>query len=79
MTALAPLLFAASALLPPESFVREADGTFRCDLAKLGVPVDESVAAIFAPMWPLLPTPVTMSLPLQANIVDTALSKSPSK
>ena len=25
MTALAPLLFAASALLPPESFVREAD------------------------------------------------------
>ena len=40
MTALAPLLFAASALLPPESFVREADGTFRCDLAKLGVPVE---------------------------------------
>ena len=28
MTALAPLLFAASALLPPESFVREADGTW---------------------------------------------------
>ena len=40
MTALAPLLFAASALLPPESFTREADGTFRCDLAKLGVPVE---------------------------------------
>ena len=40
-----------------------------------GVPVLESVAAIFAPMWPLLPTPVTITFPLQFSIRSTALSK----
>ena len=40
-----------------------------------GVPVLESVAAIFAPMLPLLPTPVTMTLPLQWKIISTAWSK----
>ena len=40
-----------------------------------GVPVEESVAAIFAPMCPLLPTPVTMTLPLHSYISETAFSK----
>lgn len=44
-------------------------------MKKAGVPVDERVAAIFAPMCPLLPTPVTMILPLQWKIMYTALSK----
>ena len=43
-----------------------------------GVPVEERVAAIFAPICPLLPTPVTITLPLQANISSTAFSKSSS-
>ena len=44
-------------------------------MKKLGVPVEESVAAIFAPICPLLPTPVTMSFPLHCSMISTALSK----
>ena len=40
-----------------------------------GVPVDESVAAIFCPTWPLLPMPVTTTRPWQPSISSTALSK----
>ena len=40
-----------------------------------GVPVLDSVAAIFAPMCPLLPTPVIITLPWQLYISSTALSR----
>ena len=40
-------------------------------ILKLGVPVLESVAAILAPICPLLPTPITTSLPLDSAIVRT--------
>ena len=38
-----------------------------------GVPVDDKVAAILFPIWALLPTPVTITLPLVLKIVFTAL------
>jgi hypothetical protein len=40
---------------------------------KAGVPVDASVAAIFEPIWPLLPTPVTITRPLIPRIVSIAV------
>ena len=44
-------------------------------MKKAGVPVDDNVAAIFAPILPLFPTPVTIIFPLQLYINSTALSK----
>ena len=41
---------------------------------KLGVPVLAIVAAILAPMCPLLPTPVTTNFPLHSSINLTAFS-----
>ena len=43
---------------------------------KAGVPVLASVAAIFLPIRPDLPMPVTTTLPVQARIARTAPSKS---
>jgi hypothetical protein len=40
-----------------------------------GVPVEASVAAIFAPIWPLLPTPVTITRPEIEPRVSTARVK----
>ena len=40
-----------------------------------GVPVLDSVAAIFAPMCPLFPTPVTTTFPSHSSIIFTALLK----
>ena len=37
------------------------------------MPVEASVAAILEPIWPLLPTPVTITRPLIADSVSTAL------
>ena len=44
-------------------------------MKKAGVPVLDSVAAILAPMWPLFPTPVIITFPLQRKIKSTAASK----
>ena len=39
------------------------------------MPVEASVAAIFEPIWPLLPTPVTITRPLITDSVSTALAE----
>ncbi|MFK4405221.1 hypothetical protein ABH991_002255 [Bradyrhizobium ottawaense] len=39
---------------------------------KAGVPVEASVAAILRPIWPDLPSPVTMTRPLALRIRSTA-------
>ena len=41
-----------------------------------GVPVEDSVAEIFRPICPDLPTPVTTTFPLELKIASTAYSKS---
>ncbi len=52
------VMFAATAVLPPESFVREEGGVFRCDLEKLGVQVEggeiRSGGWTCAPKYPAL-------------------------
>jgi hypothetical protein len=42
---------------------------------KAGVPVEASVAAILEPIWPLLPTPVTMTRPSMREMMSTAWAK----
>ena len=60
----------------PNSCYEEGAPTYQKGLFELGVPVLERVAAILLPMCPLLPTPVTMSLPWQSKISCTARSNS---
>ena len=61
----------SSLAITPRSPWNTSSGLMKND----GVPVDDSVAAIFAPMWPLFPTPVTITFPLQLYIMSTARSK----
>ena len=61
----------SSAVITPKSPWYTSKGLMK----KAGVPVDASVAAIFAPIFPLFPTPVTMIFPWQAYIISTALVK----
>ena len=51
----------SSEVITPKSPWKTSNGLMK----NAGVPVDDSVAAILAPICPLLPTPVTMILPLQ--------------
>ena len=39
------------------------------------MPVEASVAAIFEPIWPLLPTPVTITRPSIRDTMSTARAK----
>ena len=61
----------SSLVITPKSPWNTSSGLMKND----GVPVLDSVAAILAPICPLLPTPVTITLPWQRNISSTALSK----
>ena len=60
----------SSGVITPKSPWYTSRGLMKND----GVPVEEKVAAIFAPMCPLLPTPVTITLPLHESIMSTARS-----
>ena len=61
----------SSGVITPKSPWKTSNGLMK----KAGVPVLDNVAAILAPICPLLPTPVIITFPVQRSIKSTAASK----